>query len=100
MFSLAKVYSTFHITKFQNKKCHIFEPILPEKRQTFRTACLTQITKTQAEDLSNLFSNQATINSAAQKKCRRHFPYTWQYNPGNGKRPHLMCRRIPQWTGI
>lgn len=51
------------------------------KRQTFRTACLTQITKTQAEDLSNLFSNHATINSAVQKKCRRHFPYTWQYIP-------------------
>ena len=39
------------------------------KRQTFRTACLTQIIKTQAEDLSNLFSNQATINSAAQKSA-------------------------------
>ena len=28
------------------------------KRQTFRTACLAQITNTQAEDLSNLYSDR------------------------------------------
>jgi hypothetical protein len=48
-------------------------PVLQEKRQTFRTACLAQITNTQAEDLSNLYSDRP-FETTPHKKVQAPFP--------------------------